>query len=290
LETDVRSDGFEMVSDRIQGERHDRIRFSLDGNNVEFRFDLHENASATEAEAGLRIRLDRIIEFRDQNGDGAFQQTDDVRAEYEPGDLSLTGILAANVTSNGVPGVQVTANYTFRDVPNATLGFRATAFGTPTTFENLDLKPVEMKVDLLFGSFPYTESGTLPAVELRVESEGPGTPETLADGIVFRAGNLNATFRWKQVAVVDGVERPVRVTVIQNEIGLNETEADVAFAYVRGSAIEHDPTVGFSPSVLVRIVPTGLGNAAFYAVGVLTAVAVFGTFAFARKGRKAKGK
>ena len=292
VDTDVRSDGFDMVSDRAEGAQRDRIRLSLEGSNVEFRFELLASSSSTEAEASLRIRLERVIEFEDRNGDGAFQASDEVREGYRPHDLSLTDVSSADVTSNGVPGVQVTASYSFRDAPNATLGFRATAFGNVATFEDVGLKPVETKIDLLFGAFPYSESDTLPGVELHIRSDKPRGPATVANGLTFRAGNLNATFGWKQAATVDGVDRPVRLTLTENDIGANETEADIAFAYARGSTIVHDSTFGFSQSPVVQIPTTPttvLGNPVFYTVGVLAAVAVFGSFAFARMGRKAKG-
>lgn len=53
------------------GETHDRIRLKLDGPNMRFEFELMESPSAAETEGGVRVELERVLEFRDANGDGA---------------------------------------------------------------------------------------------------------------------------------------------------------------------------------------------------------------------------
>jgi len=258
---------------------------------VEFRFGLYESPNAVGSEAELTVRLERLVEFLDE-GDGLLGPGDDVRQEYDRSDLTLTSLDVANVTAGGVPGLQVTATYGFGGTGR--LGFRATVFGNLTTFQGLEQSPVEIKLDLLFEDFPYSENGTLPAIELRAKAEAPDGPSLPANGISFTSGTLSATFAWKTTALVDGVEMPVGTTVYRLPDEGTEAALSVAFAYGRGLlTIEHDPTFAFA-----RLAGGGtglppvtlLGNWTFYAIGGVAALAVFLPFAIARKGRKNKGK
>lgn len=287
LEVERSADGFEMRSDHLGDGQHDQIRLELDGPNVRYRFQFMEDVQDIEAEADLVLELERIVEFRDGNGDGAFQRAENVSAEYDQGDLTLAGIGVADVSSGGVPGVEVTATYAFKDFANATFGFRATAFANLTTFEGLQQSPVEIKLDLLFGDFPYTRDDTLPAIEMQVKSEAPSGPNVTAREVRFAARNLTAVFGWRSVATVDGVDRPVGVTVVRepDEIENGEIEAvlSVTFAYARGADIVHDPTFGFLRGLAEGVVGAVLGNLTFYLLGALMAVAVFGGLALTRR-------
>ncbi len=284
VEVEVRPDGFELRSDRLGGAQPDRIRLRLDGGNAEFRFELMSTPTAQEVEAGLRIRLERIVEFLDANGDRMFQASEPVRTEFDLGDLTLAGVYAEDVTSDGVSGKQVTANYTFAEYPGAVVGFRATAFGILTNFAQTGQRPVETKIDILLDGFPYVDELTSPAVELRVRSESDTAAEVVRDTLSFSVDDLTAFFRWKRTAAVDGETSQVGVTVTIDEAAPGELETFIAFAYARGTAMVHDPTIGFFQT------PAGviLGNPALYALGVIAAAAVFAILALARRGRKVK--
>lgn len=291
LEVEQFSDGFELRSDRIEGARHDRVRLELKASNMENDFDLSEEVGEGEAEGSLNLRLERVIEFIDEDADGAFLPADSLLAEYDRGDFDLSSIDVANVTSGGIDGVQVTALYNFTAFPGAAFGFRATAFGNVTTFQGLPQDPVEIKLDLLFDDFPYTEDDTLPGIEIRVKAEAPQGPNVSANQISFRAGNLTAEFGWLGTADVDGVAKPVGVTSVRlpDEVTAGEVEAVVSltFAYARGMDIIHDPTLGFAMATLGPIASV-LGNVALYALGAVAAAAVFAVLAVARRGRKVK--
>ena len=287
LEIDIRSDGFEFRSERREGEGRDEIRLRLEGDAVRFRFELRQDANATEADAELRLELERVIEFRDENGDGAFQDGENVRAEHTTSDLNLAAVSARNVSAAGVPGIEATANYAFNAAPASTLTFRATAFGDLTSFQNFVQHPVEVKADLLFSDFPYTEAGTRPGIVFRVRAASTSPPNITADGVTFEAGDLRGTFRWKNNATVDGNETRVGVTVLEETGAVGERNVSVTFAYARGADIVHDPTIGFLQPVtgaLGRI----LGNPVFYALGAVAAVVVFGGLAAGRRRRKVK--
>ena len=292
LEVDEGSDGFELRSDRAVGDAHDRITFRLDGGNVEFRFGIRESADAVETEAELRVRLERVFEFADENGDGSFGAGDDVRSELDPSDLDLVAIAAETVESGGVTGVQITATYNLTS--GGSLGFRATAFGNLTTFQGLQQSPVDLKLDLLLTDYPFDSSESLPAIELRVSAEAPGGPNLTADRVSFTTGNLTATFAWKGTASVDGVDRAVGTTVVrlpdETENGTVEAVESVTFAYAHGDAIVHDPTFAFGLATLPPAILGVLGNWGFYALGAVLAAVVFASLALARRGRKAKGQ
>jgi len=287
LEIDARSDGFELRTERREGEGHDEIRLRLEGDAVRFRFELRQEAGAVDADAELRLELERVVEFRDENGDGAFQQGENVRAEHTPSDLTLTAVSARNVSAAGVPGIEVTANYAFNAAPASTLAFRATAFGNLTSFQDLVQHPVEVKADILFLDFPYTEADTRPGIVFRVRAASTSPPNVTADGVAFEAGDLNGTFRWKDHATVDGNETRVGVTVREETGAVGERDLSVSFAYARGADIVHDPTFGFLRTI-TEAVGRVLGNPAFYALGAAAAVGVFGAFAAGRRGRKVK--
>ena len=286
LEVREGTDGFELRSDRIAGDTHDRVRLALDGGNVRLDFDLMESPGATASEASMRVELERIVEFVDGDGDGAFDASEDVAAKYDQGDLELLDIARANVSSGGVEGLQVTATYSVTGFPGSTVGFRVTAFGNLTTFEGLQQSPVELKLDLVLDNFPYTKGDTRPAIELRVKAEAPNGPEFGAQKVSFTSGTLSASFGWKDTAEVDGAETPVGVTSDRrpDEVRNGDVESvlSLTFAYARGVNIVHDPTFGFDLLVGVR------GDLGFYALGAVAAAAVFLGLAVARRGRKAK--
>ena len=293
LEIDWSSDRFELRSDRVAGDAHDEIRLELDGSNVRFDFELRESPGAVEAEAGIRLELERVIEFRDANGDGAFQASDDVRAEYDQGDLALVSLTSGPASSGGIDGIEVIATYNFTDKPGSGLAFRATAFGNVTTFQGLPQRPVDVKLDLELTNVPYEENDTLPAIELKVVAEAPRGPNVTARDVSFTSGNRTGVFSWKDVADVDGVERPVRTTAVRlpDEVEGGEVEAvlSLTFAYARGANITHDPTFGFDLAPVATVV-SFLGHWGFYALGAVLAAAVFASLALARRGRKAKGQ
>jgi len=288
LEVERDADGFELRSDRVEAGVHDRIRFRLEGQNVEFRFELLSSPDSTELEADLNVRLERIVEFRD-DGDGRLGPGDEIVQEFDRSDLDLQGLAVENVTAGGVPGVQVTAAYAFGG--SGALALRVTAFGNVTTFQGLEQSPVQIKLDLLLDDFPFVDTDTQPAIEMRAKAEAPDGPSLPANGISFTAGNLTAAFSWKTTALVDGVETPVGTTVTQLPDQPPEATLSVTFAYVRGTAIEHDPTFGFLRAAADGILPgvTILGNWAFYAIGGVAALALVLPFAVVRRGRKAKG-
>ena len=284
VRVDVTADTFELRSDRTEGEGSDQIRFRLDGDNIRFRLDFREDATDLTAEAELRVELERVFEFRDADGDGGFQDGEDVRSEHQASDLELLNLTSSAVSSGGVDGIQAAATYRFRDAPGSTLTFRATVFGDAATFQGLPLDPVDVKVDFLFDNFPYRDGDTLPALEARVDALA-GTSNLTLDAISFAAGNLTATFRWEDNATVDGSDLPVRTTVRPDGA---ETLL-VTFAYARGDDIVHDPTLGFSLAEAVVTTARILGNLAFYAVGAVAAVVLFAGVAYGRRGRKVKG-
>ena len=283
VRVDVTADTFELRSDRTEGEGSDQIRFRLDGDNIRFRLDFREDATDLTAEAELRVELERVFEFRDADGDGGFQDGEDVRSEHQASDLELLNLTSSAVSSGGVDGIQAAATYRFRDAPGSTLTFRATVFGDAATFQGLPLDPVDVKVDFLFDNFPYRDGDTLPALEARVDALA-GTSNLTLDAISFAAGNLTATFRWEDTATVDGIDRPVRTTVASRE---NES-LSVTFAYARGADIVHDPTLGFSLRDVLATTSRILGNPAFYALGVVASLAVFSGLVLIRR-RKVKG-
>jgi len=287
LEVDAGSEGFELRSDRREGEGHEEIRLRLEGDAVRFRFELREEAGAVDADAELRLELERVIEFRDENADGAFQDGEDVRAEHTPSDLTLTAVSARNVSAAGVPGIEVTANYAFDAAPSSGLAFRATIFGDLASFQDLVQHPVEVKADILFSDFNYTENDTRSGIVFRVRAASTSPPNITADGIAFEAGDLKGSFRWKDTATVDGNETRVGVTVRPESGAVGEQDLSVAFAYARGANIVHDPTFGFLRTI-TEAVGRILGNPAFYALGAAAAVFVFGGLAAGRRGRKVK--
>jgi len=291
LDLEQNGDSFEMHSDHA-GAQDDRIRFRFDGGNVEFRLEFSDALNEIQTDAELRVRLDRVLEFEDENGDRAFQASERVRAEHQPSDLEFQILTIANVSAAGVDGIQASATYSFKDAPAASLTFRATAFGNLTTFEGLVQRPVEVKMDILLENLDtfYTRSDTLPAISLQVETVSPDDVNLTAGQATFTAGNLSAVFSWKDTAEVDGAERAVGITAVPRDIDPGEAETLVTFAYARGSNITHDPTVGFALRDVIRAAGGVLGNIVFYAVGAVAAVAVFGLLAGARKARKVKGK
>jgi hypothetical protein len=292
VEVEEESDGFELRSDREEDDEHDRIRLRLDGDNVRFEFEFSEGPHDLEVESELGAELERVLEFKDVNGDGAFQESDEVQEEYDDDDFVLTNISTTNVSSGGVDGIQVTTTYAFVDHPGSTMGFRVTAFGNLTTYQGLTQTPVEMKMDILFTAFPYTEDDTLPAIEFKVEAESPEEPNITANQVSIQSGNFTAVFAWESTATVDGVEEPVGITVLERETEIEEgeieVEADVVFAYARGDDIVHDPTFAFIPAPITQALAGVLGNPAFYALGVLAAAGVIGSLALIRRRQRVK--
>ena len=290
LEVDARADGFEVRSERATGDVRDRIRLRLEGDNVRFRFEFQRDVGATEVDAELRVEIERVIEFQDLDADGVFGGSDVVRAEYGPSDLTLGAVSPENVSAGGVPGLRVTASYSFRDEPSSGLTFRVVTFGDLTAFQGFVQHPVEIKADIVFSDFPFLEPpepDTLPGIVFRVVAASPTPPTVTADGVSIDAGGLQATFRWKDTAVVDGNETRVGVSVSENPGQAGEQDLTVAFAYARGTNIVHDPTFGFL-KLIEEAAGRILGDIGLYALGAVAAMVTFSGLAWARKVRKVK--
>ncbi len=285
-------DGFELDSDLATGAVRDRIVLRFEGPDVRFRYKLLEEANATQAVAELDVELDELVEFRDANGDGMFRPAeDDVRATYDKGQLVLGGVASEDISSAGVPGIQVTANYTIAGIPTAGLEFRATVFGDPTTFQGASQAPVEVKLDFLLDGFPFTEGNTRPAITLRADIESRFAASATTEGLAFSAGTLSAVFRWRGTAEVDGTVEPVGVVVqsLPGEGEPGEQAWGIAFAYARGASIVHDPTFGFTWNPDVIVSPRVVGDVRLFALGAVAAATLFLVLALVGRRRRVKG-
>ena len=227
---------------------------SEDAIKVKLEFSKYNNSVEPELEISLEFR--EIIEFQDDNGNGAYDNGDNEVSSYDLRDTHYDDIAYFTQTTDDGETEHVmtaqTSDGVFKVVFHAVANFAKIESGI--------LTPSEIKLDLIIQNYSYEDNNTqlalMSKLEAGVEVEGEEEHESEhgeinedhlsefedehEDKLVISSPEALGFFSWLDTAEVDGVSTPVK-TSTENE---SEGGVKLYFTYERGTSINHDPKLG----------------------------------------------
>ncbi len=242
----------------IENEFQVQVKVGSDGLILELEFE--EDNDTVETEIEFQVKIREIVEFRDLNADGIYNDSDEVIQvlkldDFKP--IQYTVEIINNAT------VHVLFVETTDKVFTATLY----ATGEFADIEGVIVAPTQVKVDVGIHNFNYTELDTQLALKVQFESEQEvdyeeddetedeeyGHAEDELE-IEISLEQYAGFFSWIETAMVDGVEVDVKVTPLEMVLEENKMYLN----YPRGTEIIHDPKIGVSN--LLQINTSFLGD------------------------------
>lgn len=273
VNVEVDSEEFRVESRRDSSLGRDTLRaeFDLDEARLDLKFEREDNGSGSESS----LRLDDwiLVEYRDENSDGAFQPGEAVVQRVTPEDASARSLEAFQADMLH----RINATYGL-GTPSSRWIISFLIPSQATSADGLRIAATEIKFDILIENFPYREPTSALAVQLRfrAETEFEAGEKRGTAGLFSTSSGVNGFLRWVNHSMVDGVQRPVNVSAAEakfdSEADEFEGEALVVFSYVRGARILHDPSVGVALAIVVsEFLLQPIGNWALVGAGVAVA-------------------
>ncbi len=237
------------------GEIENKFKIEFEtGEEVEIKLEYEQESETAEGEFETEleqeVEFDSIIEFVDSNNNSIFDKGEEVfvysldRRSFNPISYT-TGITVNNVTEH------IISTQTTDGVLKITLH----AVGEFANIENQLVKPTEIKIDLEINNFPYTNDSSKLAMKIKIESTMEIETEKRAEGgeeevKIKSTSNFEGFFSWKKTALIDGVEKEVLSTSLEQDP--DEDSEEIYLIYERGNSIIHDPKIGFTiPSIAI---------------------------------------
>jgi hypothetical protein len=227
----------------------------------------------------VEIRLTRLLEFSDIDGDGAYSPADPVVSQMSLDDRLLhyaiphlyglndtAGVVdlpifsrVSEVTGNRSQGWIGQTDGTFRLLDGLAYTIQATGpvnltitgyqWLSPRSFQGTNMTPGQVKMEFDIGSYPFQTSNSRLALELQVTSFSQQSstnwsvsPWNNGEAIGSDAVNTTAVFAWAATALADGAPAPVFGSVVPFD-ALSRT---LFLAYSHGDLIQHDPVLAIT--------------------------------------------
>jgi hypothetical protein len=267
-------------------------------------------AEADDAQS-LDLSLHQLVEYRDENDNGTFDEDDDIASAWRlsPESENATGESNAtvewrtlethNVTAeNDVEGTQVQAVAEFPEQDpiagvvselgesqNRTLTINLTVFEDEATYEGTEVAPSEVHVAWTIDNYPYTSEDTQLALVTEADGAGEivvdvGDEPSLASTSELDGYDVTVDADLQKQATIDGEDSEVHLS---QPAPAEDAEAEhlVAVSYDHGDTIEHELLIGSHADALSESTidsatdqVTGVpGPGAFVAVSVVAAAA-----------------
>jgi hypothetical protein len=228
------------------------------------------------AAAGLSLRWDSLVEYRDADGDGHYSLSDPAVQRVSIPALPH-GIVVAPLVAGGQ---SATATYSLArngtdpfPIPgtSGTLALAIALVPSPTTLEGQAVDPTQVHLSASVRGFPYAQDGTALALVGEASSEGPVGAH---GGAVGRTAlPLEVEARWQGVALADGANRPAPTAATT----LGGGAAGVVQSWPRGDDVSQDGAVTVQRwSDVAAALGELAGDWRFYALGVAAVGVAFG--------------
>jgi hypothetical protein len=193
----------------------------------------------------LMVAYVSLVEFKDVNGNGAFDNgTDTVVQLMSLRNLTYTPPLYAPTTSkDGKPGIQIVANAT---KGNFLFGVKADLFGQYAVVDGKVIAPTESKITTYILKFPFMNTSDKVALQVvavsayNIEHE----TSTTENSIRVRSSTAQGFYTWTSTATVDN--KTVTVAASYETV---RNHAVINLAYPSGTSIIHDPILGIDFSL-----------------------------------------
>lgn len=258
----------------------DKIELRFDASDARLEVKYEAEANRTETEQKLVARFHEIIEYVDADGDGAYDEGETIASAYRLGgdkgiSENVTGearweaITMSDITRENATGKRLESRATFGE--GGVFGLVFYVFGDFTMLDGSTLQPTEAKIDILIQRYPYerddTRLGVVLTLKAKEEFERDHEFVDADEAGVAASGttsdvSFSLVFTWKETALVDGVDTPVRATVLKDSTKAQSERDDdgqeskteqkllLVLSYARGDDILHDPTAGVSYETL----------------------------------------
>lgn len=253
VEIDYDDNEIEIESERIGPdgvENEFSIEMDIDGKaEIEIEYSTEDNS--TEVETEMKVVFISLIEYRDQNGNDVYDdETDEKIGSMELENYDPFGYTSTDL-GNGETLHTISANTT-----DGVFGFIVHISESFTSVNGMDLKPTELKIDLLINDYPFEQNDTKLAFYHKIQSEterefedreeSPGEEDETnyddEEAIVDNREGAAAFYSWSKRAEVDGVNTTVEDSIRE----ASSSEKYIYLNYERGTEIIHDPKLGIS--------------------------------------------
>ena len=266
IEVEIQDEEAEINSKFESGGIENEIKIVVkeedDSLRVKFQYETEIGSNETELE--FSVRFFEIIEYVDNNTDNMFNDSiDTIIQTYELGDFQPIDYTLTNSDDGNLYSFVVST------VDNV---FTAKVFASDEflNVSNTIIAPTEAKIDIIITDFPYNNSESALALNVKLEVEGETSYEEETEDeshdrakfeseIELNVDDYIGFFSWSEVSVVDGVEQPVTANYYDNE----GAEQKLYLNYHRGDLIIHDPKVG---AANILILQTNTANLSIFTV------------------------
>jgi len=259
----------------------------------------------------LEIRLVRLLEFSDTNGDKGYADGEPILSQVNLDHRSMQYAIPSvfglddSAARINLP-IRHNSSASYGDSSDGWLGQNEAAFGSfdgmgftlsgsgpvslavtgyqwfdSRSFQGTNMTPGRVKIDLSIGSYPFQSLNSRLAVELNVTSFSQQSstdwsvlPSTYGEGLGIDASNTTAVFAWASTALADNVSAQVVGTVLP----VDSLSRSVYFSYPYAASIQHDPVLGITDKRLTGGQVLGPpGVASFAWAWIAFGGALFGT-------------
>ena len=272
VDVDISGDEIKVELKREVGHDETKIEFKVDLSEAKFKLKFEEESGQLETEQKLEVVMQRLFEFVDANGNGAYDDGETIASGYRIGDSgdSLSDSpdngsvdwgqpTLSDITTGGISGKAMSARGSFGPESEGVFGLDIKVYGDFTLMDGSQLLPTEVKIDFIIENYPYTQNDSILGLLLKTKTKQEqdrqhSDIDNNEEGVVASsstdANAVSLGFAWKQTATVDGVDMPVHTTVMKSETETSEDEFEFkqrfVLGYARGDVIVHDPVAGVS--------------------------------------------
>lgn len=174
----------------------------------------------------MKSAMDAVIEFRDEDGDGAYDLGEPVLQRHALRDLDMEIRSPSEHRRDAVYALPDNGSVTFR--------FHLAPTGTDEA----------AKFDVVFDDYPFTDDTSRVAIGMRIAS-GPGLRLGTVDdapALVAEGSGDRPYLSWLANATADGDDVAVAASV---HVAAKGDDAFVFWAYPQAASIVHDPLMGY---------------------------------------------
>jgi hypothetical protein len=278
--------GFRFHSARQSGLGRDSLDGSFDAASALLTLAFTAEAPGNGTLSGLDVAWPSLVEFRDQDGDGAYGL-----ADQEIQRIHVAGLPSTVVSAPLVPaGRQATVTYALPanasqpgslplgdqvSGPQGTMRLGFSIVPRPALVDGAALDPLQLGMKVEVQDFPFKQKDTLLALEVRASTATPGGVQASLPDLVVRHGELRIRLFWAADAQADGAPAAAPATAVTRQPG----NATVVLALPRSHRVAETGSFAVQrfPAPVeqaLRIRPPG--DWGMYAAGLATVGLLFG--------------
>lgn len=291
-QVETSEDEVEITYEREVGDLESQLGITFSTQDTTYQVAANATGDDTQFDRELETQLHQLVEYEDDNNNGKYDEGEPVVSGYMLSGGSeelVTGPVNGHVewedlettdatADDGTPGQRIIARGELspqsqtdelpdelpgvapNQTENGTIGLDLYVFGAGAVYNETQLQPAEVKIDLTVKDYPYVENGTHLALiqDTQTTSEDQAAQPEDGDGVkgthTVRDVRVGLLYAWDDQAQVNGTDEPVRTTVLENETEQKENSSDEdkrysvnrahAISYPRGDLIVHDPRTG----------------------------------------------